>query len=177
MVVGYYLSDGFGIQALIEPEPRPLRGWPTTETSDTGSSVPAKDHACLTSGRSCELMYMARADRGMRGPFVGPTQGCRVRHNADVSALGRVVDLILRGVAGLGVVAALLWGLSTARLVLDGGGVASWLGAAGILLLVTPVAMTIAGSVNYAFASLLLRPLRRLLQTDRDPGSLPVPEN
>lgn len=81
-----------------------------------------------------------------------------------VSAVRRLVDLLPRAVAILAAVAGLLWGLSTAWAVLEGWGIASWLGAVGILFLVTPVVVTIMASVNYACVSLLLWPVRRLLQ-------------
>lgn len=82
-----------------------------------------------------------------------------------MNVLRRLVDLAPRAFAVLAGVAGLLWGLSTAWLVLDGWGPANWLGAAGILLLVTPVAITFAAFVNYALVSLVLWPVRRLLQT------------
>jgi hypothetical protein len=53
---------------------------------------------------------------------------------------------------------------------------ANWLGAAGRLLLVTPLAVMVLAFVNYAFVSLLLGPVRWLLQrrvqqTPRNSGS------
>lgn len=83
---------------------------------------------------------------------------------SPVTSVRRLVDLLPRAVAILAAVAGVLWGLGTASAVLEGWGIANWLGAVGILSLVTPVVVTIMASVNYAFVSLLLWPVRRLLQ-------------